>query len=273
MRLANGIETHDKPIKGIDWSRTKGVEVYDPITDTTLNFKTFEEAAVAFPHSFFVLESTGESYELQRRQIVLDAFETYDITAYCFKTQRTAWFRKAWSLSKSNAGDAKVIYRIATETKLALHMFKQLVENDPIRDEIRKFLVEDRFLHDGAQSEAVAEKYLDTVQIPSEYKLYIYSGKNYRKQVGRFLALAEIVRQHGRGYREFRRQIGNYSNGYGSMPRSEFYHWWTRMVTNARLDRHVAKALNQLTDEQKLIHRQVLKEATIVARWLWRLTA
>jgi len=273
MRLPNGIETNDRPVLGLDWSRVKGVDLYNPETDTVEQFDSLELAAVAHPNSLFVLEATGESYELQRRQVVLDAFESHDVVAYCFKTQRTAWFRKAFNLPKSNAGDAKVIYRIATETTLSLHRFQALHETDPIRDEVANFLMQDRYLHNGSQTEEIAGKYLKGLAVPTEYTDLIFAGKKPRKQIGRMLAVAEVVRKNHRGYREFRRQIGNYSNGYGCMARSEFYHWWTRMVTNARLGRHVAKALGSLTVDQKVVHRQVLKEATIAARLLWRLTA
>jgi hypothetical protein len=273
MRLLNGIETNDRPVLGLDWSRVKGVDLYNPSTDEVEKFPSLEAAAIAQPNSFFVLESTGESYELQRRQTVLDAFEKQGVIAYCFKTQRTAWFRKQFNLAKSNAGDAKVIYRIATETTLALHRFQPLHKSDPIRDEVANFLMQDRYLHNGDQTKVIAKKYLDAATIPMEYNDLLFAGKKPRKQIGRVLAVAEIVRKNNRGYREFRRQMGNYSNGYGCMARSEFYHWWTRMVTNARLGRHVAKALGSLTAEQRLVHRQVLKDATIAARWLWKLTA
>lgn len=272
MRLRNGIQIGNRPVIGVDWSRT-GVEVYDPRVGESVKFLNLEEVAQAHPGCFLVLETTAESYELQRRATVLQAFETHDIIAYGYKTQRTAWFRKQFLIEKSNKADAQVIYRIATETTLSLHRFELLPEGDPTRQAIKKFLVHDRYMHNGEESEQLSEKYLDGVSIPDEFKELIFAGKKYRKQVGRILAVAVEVRKANRGYREFRRQLGNYGNGYASMPRSEFYHWWTRMVTNARLGRHVAKALNVLTDDQRKVHRQVLKDATAVAKYLWRLTS
>ena len=272
MRLLNGIEIGNRPVIGVDWGRSS-VEVYDPRVGKSVKFINLEEVAQAHPGCFLVLETTSESYELQRRYTVLQAFETHDIVAYGYKTQRTAWFRKQFLLEKSHKVDAQAIYRIATETTLSLHRFELLPESDPTRQAIKKFLVDDRYMHNGEESGQLAEKYLGGVSIPDEFKELIFAGKKYRKQIGRILAVAVEVRKVNRGYREFRRQLGNYGNGYASMPRSEFYHWWTRMVTNARLGRHVLKTLTALTDDQRKVHRQVLKDATAVAKYLWGLAA
>lgn len=267
MLLPNGLST-EKQIVGVDWSR-KEIDTFDG--QTYNKFSNLIEAASFYPNTMFVLEATGESFELQRRVKALDAFEVNDIDAYCFKTQRTAWFRKEHHIKKTTgAKDAKVIYRIATESKISLHRFKPLVDNDPIRDSIHDFLVEDRYLYDGEKTAALAKKYVDVV--PDDKKEFLLSGKVFRKQIGRILAVAIEVRKAGRGYREFRRQIGNYSNGYPSMARSEFYHWWARMVVNARLKRHVAKSLTNLTPKQKVIQRQTLRELDRVAKWLWKST-
>jgi len=272
MKLLNGIEINDRPIIGVDWSRVRGADVYDPKTDTVINFPNLEAVAVAYPGSFLVLEAPSESYELQRRAMVLEAFEKADIVAYCYKSQRTAWFRKSFLIKKSDKTDAKVIYRIATETRLSLHRFLPLMDDDPIREAVKAFLVKDRYLYNGKQSVELAKTLLKGKTAPCAEDILL-SGKAYRKQIGRILAVAQEVRKAGRGYREFRRQLGNYGNGYASMPRSEFYHWWARMITNARLDRHVAKMLANITPEQRLVHRQVLKESTKAAKWLWSLTA
>jgi hypothetical protein len=269
FRLPNGIETEGRRVLSVDWNRTE-VMVFDGVKVVSLN--TLEEVACKYPNSFLVLEATGESYELQRRAEVLKAFESANILAYCFKTQRTAWFRRIFGIKKSDTEDAKVIYRIATQTTLSLHRFKELNREDLLRESIKSFLVTDRYRHNGALSEGVATKFLKGVNT-SEFQELIFSGKKYRKQIGRVLVVALETRQAGRGFREFRRQLGNYGNGYGSMPRSEFYHWWTRTVTNSRLERNVAKGLKDLTLSQRIVHRQVLREATRCAKFLWRLTA
>jgi len=49
--------------------------------------------------------------------------------------------------------------------------------------------------------------------VPDDFQLWIYDGEgNYRAQVVLVLAEAEKVRKAGRGYREFRRRVGNYAN-------------------------------------------------------------
>lgn len=284
MLLLNGIQT-ERPIIGVDWSRTE-IKVYDPRTRGVRTFSTLEEAAPFYKGAFLVLESTTESYELQRRQIVLDAFEKNDIEAWGFKTDRTAQFRIKNKVKKSDAGDAKTIYRIATETKIALHRLGPLTQNDPIRDKIKNFLVKDRYAYDGEKSRALAEKLIKNV--PEEFKQFIFSGKEYRKQVGRILAVAQEVRRAKRGYREFRRQLGNYGNGYASMPRSEYYWWWVRVVLNARLKAlGIEKKYTKIQDaasgkEEKLrkwtakeleLKTQIMRQAVKAAQYLWRATA
>jgi hypothetical protein len=44
-------------------------------------------------------------------------------------------------------------------------------------------------------------------------------------QVGRILYVAEEVRKAGGGYREFRRRLGNYGNGFKGIMRSEINNW------------------------------------------------
>ena len=92
MRLPNGIETQDRSILGLDWQRSK-VDVYDSTTKGFKEFKNIEEAAEAYPGSMFILEATGESYELQRRDQTLKALDEFNVLAYCYKTQKTARFR------------------------------------------------------------------------------------------------------------------------------------------------------------------------------------
>jgi len=267
MKLPNGMSTERKII-GVDWNRTQ-VDVFDG--KNYFKYADLLELAPRFKGCMLVLEATAESYQLQKRQAVLAAFSENDIAAYCFKTQRTAWFRKKHKIKKkTDAKDAKVIYRIATESPISLHRFGSLCESDVIREKIKDFLVEDRYLYNGEKTRELAVKYVPV--IPSDKREFFLSGKAFRKQVGRVLLVAVEVRRQGRGFREFRRQLGNYGNGYHSMPRSEFYHWWTRMITNARLGRHVAKALNSLTPKQRLVHRQVLREADKVAKFLWKIT-
>lgn len=270
MLLKNGI-TVDRPIISCDWNRTS-CDVYDPRTKGVRTIENLEKIAVEYPGTFLVLESTGESYELQRRKLVIEAFKQNDVQAYGYKTQRTAQFRRDNDIIKSNKNDARAIYRVATETAFSLHEFQELIEEDPIRDGIKDFLVEDRYLHDCGKTTEIAEQYLKSANIPEEHKKFIFSGKNYRKQIGRLLAVAVEVRKSKRGYREFRRQIGNYGNGYASMPRSEFYHWLVKSITNKQLDRELMTNLSDLTAKQRRVHKTVMKEATEACKWLWKIT-
>ena len=280
MRLPNGIETQDRSILGLDWQRSK-VDVYDSTTKGFKEFKNIEEAAEAYPGSMFILEATGESYELQRRDQTLKALDEFNVLAYCYKTQKTARFRKALKITKSDKKDARTIYRIGTETKFSLHRFSSLVEADPIRESIKDFLVEDRYLHDGAKSYALAEKYLTGTAIPEDFRVFLFSGKDYRAQIGRILSVALEVRKHGRGRRMFECQLGNYGNGYTSMPRSEFYYWWARGVFRTRYKSLLKKKdaddersfYDRLTVSQKELYRKNLRVCDKVADYLWALTA
>jgi hypothetical protein len=238
----------------------------------------------------FVLESTGESFELQRRAVVLEAFDKYDIDARCSNTKYTAHFRMKNEVGKTNSGDAKVLYRIFTEKKLSWSRFSPIVEDDEIRDKIQKFLVEDRYMHNKKKTEALSQKYLSKQVIPSEFADFIVSkqGKkktDYRKPVGSILAVADMVVSHKSGYRVFRKQLGNHGQGYGSMPRSEFYWWWVRIILNKRIKEQgivkkykeipdaktgVPKKLRQWTQEENDLKKQSMKDAVKAAQYLWR---
>ncbi len=269
---------------GVDWSRDK-IDVYDPRQEKVKIFSNLEEVAENYPGTFLVLEATAESYELQRREKVLQAFEDNDVQAYCFPSKRTAKFRVENNIKKSDAKDAKVIYCIGTQTELALHRFGPLFGNDKIRNEIEPAVIEDRYLYDGEQCYAVATKLLTGVTIPVEFRDFIFTGKKFRKQIGRILIAAQAVKKAGRGYREFRRIIGNYSNGYASILRSEYYWWWIRTVLNARLKltdikKKYSERVNEKTgtpmkiriwsDRELKIRKQVMRQAVKAAQFLWR---
>lgn len=271
---------------GMDWSRSE-VEVYDPRINTTVKFPQPEDVAKAFPGVRIFTESTMESYELQRRSEVVQTFEKYGCKVDTFKTDRTAQFRIKHGISKSDAADAKVLYRLGTETNLSPSRLCLLREEDLVRDGIKLSLVEDRYLRNGKESKAIADKFLAGVIVPETVKEFIFSGKKYRNPVGRLLTVAQAVRAAGAGYREFRRQVGNYGNGYGSMPRSEFYWWWVRTVLNARLKavgitKKYKEILNAATskpmkirkwsEKELTMRKQTLKDATKAAQYLWQLT-
>src|SRR3974377_730412 len=90
--------------------------------------------------------------------------------------------------------------------------------------QIYEFVIADRG-HEGKMSLPYAEKYLHRDDVYSEFQSWVYdSTGNYRKQIGRILFFADAVRKARRGYREFRKQLGNYENGFGIM-RSEINSW------------------------------------------------
>lgn len=288
MKYPNGIET-DRTIIGFDWSRLQ-VYGYNSETREFHTFTTLEEAAKAFPGSMFVLESTGESFELQRRKFVLDAFVKYDIDARCSNTKYTAQFRMKYETKKSDFGDAKILCDIFTKENLSWSRFSSLVDSDPVREKIQKYLVEDRYLHNKKNTQALTQKYLATLAIPEEFKEFIVAKESkkkteYRKPVGSILAVAEIVKASNGGYRVFRKQLGNYGQGYGSMPRSEFYYWWVRVVLNKRIKEQgitkkykeipdaktgVPKKLRLWTEKEQQLKKQASKDAVKAAQWLWR---
>ena len=288
MKLLNGIDVADRPIIGVDWSRER-CDVYDPRTGNKI-FKTLEQVAENYGGGFLVLEAPAESYELQRRAVVLESFKKNGIIAYVFPSQMTSKYRQFWELKKTDTTDAKVVYRIATETKLSLHRFKPLLESDGFEKNIRNLITEDRYKENGALSLSTSKKYLKSIEVPSEYHDFIFStNKQYRKQVGRILMAAEAVRKAGHGYREFRRVLGNYANGYKQILRSEYYYWWLRCVCNARLKRDGIKRkkilidrinpktgmqieIRQWTEEEKQMRLRVRHEGQKVAQYLWHLT-
>lgn len=242
---------------GLDWNRTE-VVIYDGATiHRVLNLI---DAATLFPNCRWILEAPAESYELQNRQVVLDAFALHGIEAWSYRSQYTAKYRTKWGIEKTDEADAQVIYRIGTETALALKRFGPLRDVDAIRDLIKEFLVEDRYLFNGTKSRNLTS----LVQKPPAALLpLLFTGKEYRKQIGRIIAVALEVQKANRGFREFRRQLGNYSNGYPSMPRSEFYHWLVGPITR--------KAVRDGEDES-LARKRVMRMADKLIKYLWNLS-
>lgn len=242
---------------GLDWSRTE-VVIYDGATiHRALNLT---EAATLFPNCRWILEAPAESYELQNRQIVLDAFMLHGIEAWSYRSQYTAKYREKWGIEKSDEADAQVIYRIGTETTLALKRFGPLRDVDAIRDSIKEFLVEDRYLFNGMKSRSLTS----LVQRPPVVLLpFLFTGKKYRMQIGRIIAVALEVQKANRGFREFRRQLGNYSNGYRSMPRSEFYHWLVGPIT--------LKAVRK-GEDQNIARKRVMRMADKLIKYLWKIS-
>jgi hypothetical protein len=234
--LLNGMRYRGEALLALDWSRTL-VTVYDPRRDKTSDYASIEEVAEANPGCSFVLEATAESYELQRRPKVIRVLKANQIDdVFVFKTKFTKDYRLRHNITKTDAHDAKVIYKIATETRISLSRFKPLRDGDEIGSRISAFAIDDRRIADGKNSVPYARKYFGVaritkkspspVAIPPEFVDWVCdSTGHYRKQVGRILYAAERVRKAGRGYREFRRQLGNYGNGYHRIMRSEV-NWW-----------------------------------------------
>ena len=303
MKLMNGMTLQGSYLIALDWSRTE-VCVYDARTDSTETFKTIEDVAKRHPGCSLVLEATAESFELTRRLDVLAALDAAGIDAYVYPTRYTKNFRLKHKIEKNDAADAKVIYRVATETKLSLHKFGPLrgKNGDPVRTEISQFVITDRSVYQGSASLAYAEKYLGKIQkrkrklsvaadvvpvvVPEEYKTWIYgTGGKYRAQIGRIFYTAEAVRRAGGGYREFRRQLGNYGNGYGRIMRSEINWWWTRPRLNAKMKelgiKPVKKSAMKNGKEVSIrtwpanevaIRQKVMAEGVRVAKFLWHQT-
>ncbi|VVB50889.1 Uncharacterised protein [uncultured archaeon] len=293
MKLPNGMNT-ERPIIGADWSRKKGVDIYDPHTDSVANFPSFEAAAPNYKGYLLITESTAESFELQRRAVVLKAFEENNVEAWGFKTQRTAQFRMKWDILKSNESDAKTIYCIGTKTKTALSRLGPLRTEDLLREEIQETLVRDRFLFDGEPSQKLAAAVLNDAVIPREFSSILVEkefkkkrGRVYRSSVGRILLVAKAVRDAGRGYREFRRQLGNYGNGYKSMARSEHnWHLTIYEVRRALKKAGITKTTKAVkdpktgieisvrvwTDEELHIKSQVQKTVVAAAKFLWQVS-
>lgn len=276
MKYPNGIETN-RQIEGIDWSRNQ-IDIYDG--QNWREYSSLEEYAKdPLNHGkMIILEASGLSFETQLREPVLELFRKADILAYCFNSIYTEKYRRKNKIkgkdkfNPKNQTDAQVIFLIATTTNLSLALFSSLIDTDPVRANIKKFLVEDRFLYNHKNKEQLIEEYINEKDILFPDILLTKAGE-LRKQVGSILAVAKFVREEKRGFREFRRQLGNYGNGYGSMPRSEFYHHLVKNITNSILGRHPMKSMNDLTEKQRIVHKNVMRGADKAAKWLWQQTA
>ena len=143
------------------------------------------------------------------------------------------------------------------------------VEPDELGSQVYEFVIADR-RHEGKMSLPYAEKYLHRADVYSEFQSWVYdSTGKYRKQIGRILFVAEAVRKAGRGYREFRKQLGNYENGVGIM-RSEINSWCGTLKPEIQHEGvKVAKYLWQLTAYDKAADTsgQVEIEAVPTKKW------
>jgi hypothetical protein len=295
--LPNGINTNGRSIAGLDWSRQ---EVIVNVEGQPLaRFKTLSEAAPNYENYIWVLESTADSFELQNRQIDLDAIEKANIEAYCFNPKFTSIHRIKWNdIIKTDEADTEVIRKIFTETKITCCKFKQLCEKDELREKINQTIIKDR-QYDGDISVPLAKKYLPNFKdtplnlVEFLYKPETIKSKNPKNptpkvQIGRMLIAAEKVRENGLGFRTFRRQIGNYGQGYGCMIRSDYNWWMARTITNNRLKKmgiekttknsHIdpktkeEKVVRIWTPEETQVKKQVFKEMQLLTKWLWNLT-
>lgn len=295
--LPNGIDTQGRPVAGLDWSR-KEVLVQEK-NKPVARFATLADAAKQYVGYVWCLESTADSFELQNRKDDLEAIRAANIEAYCFNPKYTSRYRIVWDdIPKSDEADAEVILRIFTETSVTCGKFKEINRKDDVRAAIGSGLVRDR-QYDGESSIALAKEILPEYKdMPCHLLEFIYKptsikAKNpknptHRKQIGRILLAARQIRDAGFGYRTFRRQVGNYGQGYGCMLRSEYYHWIVMPVTKARLKALGIKETTKLshvdvkTKEQRTVRiwqpeelavkKQVMRELDRVNRWLWKLT-
>ena len=296
--LKNGINTEGRPTAGLDWSRS---EVIVNVKDKPIaKFKTLAEAAPHYKGYVWALETTADSYELQKRQIDLDAIKVADIRAYCSNSKYTSLYRIKWEdIPKSDEADSEVIRRIFVETGLPWSRFKQIVKEDNLRKDIKKELVEDRYLFDGDRSVEVARKYLPPyTEVPEHLREFLYEPATIKakkpknptpkKQIGRLLMAAQKVREAGRGWRMFRRQVGNYGQGYACMLRSEYYWWLVRVIVNSQMKKlglkktiktsHIdPKTKKEMgmriwTPEEIKVKKEVMQNMHDVLKWLWKLT-
>lgn len=301
MKLPNGIDTQGRPVAAIDWSRSK-IHIKEADKKVASEYKSLTEAAPHYKGYIWAMESTVESFELQKRQEVLDAIAKAGIQAFCINPKYTSRYRIIWNYNKSDSVDAEVILRIFTETKLVWGELRQLVRKDTLRDTIKRRLVEDRYLYGSSVTLQTAIGHLPVRKhIPESYWSLILESSNAqaknpkrlrpKKQIGRLLLAALEVRKAGLGWRTFVRQVGAYGQGYPCMLRSEYYHHLIRNIWKARLKAAgMAKPLivyertNPKNQEEKIktevwspeqvaIRNTVAREMYHILKWLWRLTA
>jgi hypothetical protein len=102
------------------------------------------------------------------------------------------------------------------------------------------------------------------------------------------LIAAQEVRKIGLGWRTFRRQVGNYGQGFRCMLRSEYQHWLVRVVLNARMKKAGFEKIVQsshldpktkemievklLSKEQETMKKQVMRDMNKVLKYIWKLT-
>jgi len=275
-KLPNEIETHGRVCCSGDWNGLE-VHLYRSDTNSITTYPNFETMAEKNPNIVLFLESTAESYKLDRRKLVLDAFAKYGVEAWTFKTQYTGKYRKMWKLGKTDVIDAKLIYRIATETKMTLKRFGELRRNDPLTETITRIILDRP--QGSKESHLEVKTQLSRVIAPKEYNSYLLTTtKKYRAPIGRILMLAKAVREAGRGRREFERQLGSSGQGKRGIMRSEFYYHWVRPIAQSILKSESTKKIymKSMTPKQEVRFREINKEvmhmADKVAYWLWKTT-
>lgn len=270
MILPNGMIVN-KQVHGLDWNRSK-VDSYNG-SEWSQYPNLVSYAKDPENHgTIAVLEASSESFELAKRQSALDAFAAADIDVFCYNSKHTAKYRRQNGIkTKSNKVDAKCIYLVATTTKLTLSSFRELVEEDTLRQSIKNILVKDRAADGDKYKTELVDKYFSE-KTPYDSILKTKTG-DFRSQVGSILVVAEETRKAGRGFRRFRNLLGNYGNGYGSIQRSEFYQHLVMGVCNSELHRHPKKGYSSLTKKQKQRHKDTMKRVSAAAKWIWQQTS
>lgn len=199
---------------------------------------------LATPHRI-VCEATLESYDAGRRAAVLARIDRDGHELVVFNPRQTARARKRWDVTKSDANDARVIFRLAAEGRVHL---MAAVEPDPVwtrrRDvanrqytRIRGSARKDELV---VAAEAALGPYHD---LDDDARAALGNGKGWMASV---VAAAFFAAQWARSRDEFERLLGLHASAYPSLLRSEIHkhgypHLAKRDVTWAQLRRELRR--------------------------------
>ena len=209
-----------RPVVAMDWS-FHGVHVtFDGETVITHPSVRDFVATLRTPHQICA-EATFESWDHDQRQVLAREIRAAGHELYVFRPTHTA--RARGDLAKTDANDARVIYRVATQSRLHLY---PLPAPDPSWVELRESANRDyqrlRLAGRKAELTAAAAAILGPYEdLDDETRVVLGNGQHYSDTL---LAVTYFAASRSRGRAYFERLLGLQGSAHPSLLRSDLHH-------------------------------------------------
>lgn len=212
-----------------------------------------------------VVEAPFEAFNIDQRQLVMDAARAAGITFKTISPRQTAWWRIDRGVVKSDKNDARAIYAIAATQGLdVLHdPAPALPEDDPWALTRKAAERELMVLRRTGNKELLWQELIKVLPkfrtLTAEQQLALGGSGGYSKAI---LPAAYVAARHTADIREWERLMGLYASGKPSQFRSDvFHHGWKGNKASSRKARMEAiygdRALSVFRRNLRWLYRQV----------------